>query len=155
MSSYIATIVFDTSIFILAVWKMGKLHSAIQTYGLQSSVTSILLRDGSLLYAVLAVSNITNFAIFMAFRSVDGIWDTDFLFVTSSGTNNEMTHALSTILVSRMIFNLREVGTEVYEGTMEWRSRLERISAHESIVFRSRSRREIEIESGADTFDLS
>ncbi len=25
-----------------------------------------------------------------------------------------------------MIFNLREVGTEVYEGTMEWHSRIER-----------------------------
>ncbi len=25
-----------------------------------------------------------------------------------------------------MIFNLREVGTEVYEGTEEWRSRVER-----------------------------
>ncbi len=25
-----------------------------------------------------------------------------------------------------MIFNLREAGTEVYEGTMEWRSRVER-----------------------------
>ncbi len=25
-----------------------------------------------------------------------------------------------------MIFNLREAGTEVYEGTMEWHSRIER-----------------------------
>ncbi len=25
-----------------------------------------------------------------------------------------------------MIFNLREAGTEVYEGTMEWQSRVER-----------------------------
>ena len=33
---------------------------------------------------------------------------------------------LSATLVSRMVFNLREVGTEVYEGTMEWRSRVER-----------------------------
>ncbi len=30
------------------------------------------------------------------------------------------------ILVSRMIFNLRDVGTEIYEGTEEWRSRVER-----------------------------
>jgi len=37
-----------------------------------------------------------------------------------------MTHVLSVILVSRMIFNLREAGTEVYEGTEEWRSRIER-----------------------------
>ncbi len=36
---------------------------------------------------------------------------------------------LSVILISRMIFNLREAGTEVYEGTMEWRSRIERETA--------------------------
>lgn len=74
-----------------------------------------------------------------------------FLFVVTSGTNNEVTHAyisfwilanpdqdtliidffpktfrLSVILVSRMIFNLREAGTEIHEGTMEWHSRIER-----------------------------
>jgi len=37
-----------------------------------------------------------------------------------------MTHALAVALISRMIFNLREVGTEVYEGTEEWRSRVEK-----------------------------
>jgi len=40
-----------------------------------------------------------------------------------------MTHALSAILVSRMVFNLREAGTEVHEGTMEWHSRVERETA--------------------------
>jgi len=54
------------------------------------------------------------------------IFQNTFLFVMSSGTNCELTHALSVILVSRMIFNLREVGSEVYEGTEEWRSRVER-----------------------------
>ncbi len=28
-----------------------------------------------------------------------------------------------------MVFNLREAGTEVHEGTMEWRSRVERETA--------------------------
>ncbi len=36
---------------------------------------------------------------------------------------------LSVILVSRMIFNLREVGTEIHEGTMEWHGRIERETA--------------------------
>jgi len=54
------------------------------------------------------------------------VFHTALLFVVSSGTNSELTHALSVILVSRMIFNLRDVGTEIYEGTGEWRSRIER-----------------------------
>lgn len=61
---------------------------------------------------------------------------------------------LSTILVSRMIFNLREAGTEIYEGTHEWRSRLEQASALPPIVYAPRNRRVVGDESGIDTFDL-
>ncbi|KLO16187.1 hypothetical protein SCHPADRAFT_225196 [Schizopora paradoxa] len=137
-SSYIVTIAFDSTIFILAVLKLGRLCYANWS---QSPVVSILLRDGTLLYATLALSNITNFVLFMrAFHHpFEGTSFTDVLFVVSSGTNNEITHALSTILVLRMIFNLREAGTEVYEGTHEWRSRMEHIPVRESIAFAARS----------------
>ncbi|KLO16184.1 hypothetical protein SCHPADRAFT_224716 [Schizopora paradoxa] len=110
VSSYIASIAFDALNFILAVLKMGRRLTEIRTCASQPSLVEILLRDGIILYLTLAISNVTNFIIFMrAFFFLE--WDTLFtntLFVVSSGTNGEMTHALSTILISRMIFNLRE-----------------------------------------------
>jgi len=92
-------------------------------YSGESSFVSILLRDGSILYAILSISNAFNFIILMLGTRGDNLSDK-----MSSGitTYNEMTPALSAILASRMIFNLREAGTEIYEGTEEWRSRIER-----------------------------
>jgi len=65
---------------------------------------------------------------FRGFTFTDAFNFEALLFVVSSGTNSELTHAFSAIFVSRMIFNLREAGTEIYEGTEEWRSRIERAS---------------------------
>lgn len=62
---------------------------------------------------------------------------------------------MSTILVARMVFNLREAGTEVYEGTEEWRSRIEWSSELPIVTYGARNRRGVEDGFGADTFDLS
>jgi len=119
---YIAYIVFDTLIFILSVLKMGRMYRAHRLFHSGSSFVNILIRDGSILYAMLTISNVFNFIVFMlATRGVE----------IRVGTSNELTPAFCVILASRMIFNLREVGTEIYEGTEEWRSRVER-----SIQFR-------------------
>ncbi|KLO16169.1 hypothetical protein SCHPADRAFT_938079 [Schizopora paradoxa] len=129
--SYIVNISLDTLIFLLAATKTARMYSQSKLCGMHSSLSTILLRDGSILYAMLAMSNITNFVLYM--RSVQyATGNTDpFLFVVSSGTNSEMTHALSAILVSRMVFNLREAGTELHESTSEWRSRIEFQSIHQ------------------------
>jgi len=127
--SFIAIILFDTLIFVLSLAKMGRMYIAKRLFHSESSIMNILLRDGSILYTVITFSNACNFITFMVatrgniFLNVFR-FDTA-LFVVSSGTNSELTHALSVILVSRMIFNLREAGTEIYEGTEEWRSRVE------------------------------
>ena len=52
-----------------------------------------------------------------------------------------------------MIFNLREAGTEVHEGTQEWCNRVERTSAPGPIIFRSRSRGEIEDDLDVEALD--
>jgi len=130
--SYIFIILFDAFIFLLAVARTGKMYRAKQLYRSHSSIVSILLRDGTMLYAILAISNISSFVFLMLFMNgADAAFNSvsSFIFVVSSGTNGEMTHALSVILVSRMVFNLREAGTEVHEGTMEWHSRIERGTA--------------------------
>jgi len=130
--SYTAIILFDTWIFILSVTRMGRMYRAKRLFHSESSIVNILLRDGIILYAILTISNTFNFIAFMlTLRGATGTSTRAFnpgtvIFVTSSGTNSELTHALSAILVSRMIFNLREAGTEVYEGTKEWHSRVER-----------------------------
>ncbi|KLO08480.1 hypothetical protein SCHPADRAFT_607323 [Schizopora paradoxa] len=134
--SFVATIFFDTFIFFLALVRVGSMRLMRGLFCSQTSLMSILLRDGTILYGVLAISNISNFILFMLF--IDGpdaaINHNSFDFVMSSGTNSELTHALSVVFVSRMIFNLREVGTEINEGTDAWRSRVEQEEA--SIRFR-------------------
>jgi len=133
--SYIANISFDTLVFILAIFRMGRMRRAGLLYRSQSSIVWILFRDGIVLYAILTISNLFNFVIFLLYfnRELSGdsvgpvpIAYFKHFFVVSSGTSSEMTHTLSVILVSRMIFNLREVGTQIGEGTEEWRSRIER-----------------------------
>ncbi|KLO04809.1 hypothetical protein SCHPADRAFT_947425 [Schizopora paradoxa] len=148
---YIAIILFDTLIFVLALVRMGAMRLTKESY---SSLVLLLLRDGTILYAyvgllffkgppidsvtysVLAISNISSFLLFMLF--IDGpesaIDPNSFDFVVSSGTNSEMTHVLSVVFVPRMIFNLRDLGTEISEGTDAWRTRVEQEEA--SIRFR-------------------
>jgi len=79
----------------------------------------------------LLVSNVNNLLLFELSWNYHGALSLgplnplNLAFVVSSGTNCEMTHALSAVLVTRMIFNLREAGTEIYEGTREWATRVD------------------------------
>ncbi|KLO16167.1 hypothetical protein SCHPADRAFT_926684 [Schizopora paradoxa] len=119
--SYISTILFDTSIFILAVVKTGRMHYEGRVYTTHTPITTILLRDGCVLYAILAAINIANFVMFMLFIDTTAT-KTSLVFVVCSGTNSEMTHALSVILVSRNVFNLRET----YDHSEAWCDSVER-----------------------------
>ncbi|KLO16171.1 hypothetical protein SCHPADRAFT_223901 [Schizopora paradoxa] len=116
-------------------------------HGSHSSLASILLRDGSILYAILTISNISNFVLYMLFiegtdTTITRISSNFVAFVVSSGTNSEMTHALSAILVSRMVFNLREAGTELQESTSEWRSRIEGQPIRQTNVHKLRAKKD-------------
>jgi len=121
--SYSVALIFDALIFILCVCRTVRMYQGSRWINTRFSLVSILLRDGCVLFAVLAASNLF---ILMEYVLGSGGESVLHLFVTSSGTTSEMTHALSAVLVPRMIFNLREAGTDVYEGTQEWHSRMER-----------------------------
>ncbi|KLO12431.1 hypothetical protein SCHPADRAFT_941253 [Schizopora paradoxa] len=145
--SYISALLIDTVICILSVWKIGRIFFSRRCMYTISSLTSILLRDGCVLYIALLISNVFSFvaytqqletmistSVFLPANFPETASETalrtreeplKYLFVISSGTNSELTHALSVVLISRMIFNLREVGTEIYESTRKWRSRIE------------------------------
>ncbi|KLO16166.1 hypothetical protein SCHPADRAFT_938076 [Schizopora paradoxa] len=157
--SYFANFSLDALIFFFATKKTWRMHSEnkLLDLGSQPSLASILLRDGSILYAILAISNIANFIFYTVCFIGNKIIDTDsFMFAVSSGTNSEMPHALSAILVSRMIFNLREAGTELHESTLEWRSRIQFQSIHQANCRRLRANgRDLEDEFGEDTFNSS
>lgn len=53
-----------------------------------------------------------------------------------TGLNLALPCRLAVVLISRMIFNLREAGTEVCEGTEEWRNRIDRSIKLEIMRFR-------------------
>jgi len=69
----------------------------------QSRLIELLLRDGTIFYAVMAAANLLNFLLFL-FEPFD-------FFETSAGNNSEITHAISVTLVSRMMLNLMEVAS--------------------------------------------
>ncbi|KLO16164.1 hypothetical protein SCHPADRAFT_223269 [Schizopora paradoxa] len=129
VASYASIILFDSLVFALTIGKvgLGGFRFMRQIHRSHTSIASILLRDGILLYAVLAFVNSSCFILYLLAGSVDGGYlanPTGFVF--NYGTNTELVHAISVIIVSRMVFNLREAGTDIHEGTMEWHSRLER-----------------------------
>lgn len=66
--SYIANISFDTLVFILAIFKMGRMRSGGLLYRSQSSIVWVLFRDGefrnisSLIFLIMLLQGITLYA---------------------------------------------------------------------------------------------
>jgi len=124
--SFIITIAFDTLIFVLLGFRVAFLRFSGDWELLKSRLWTVLIRDGTLLFVVLLISNVAHFILFeLSWNSREAVNTNMLHFLATlvlSGTNCELTRALAVALVSRMIFNLREIGTEAYESAAHWRS---------------------------------
>ncbi|KAI0807434.1 hypothetical protein C8Q74DRAFT_1362936 [Fomes fomentarius] len=87
---WFAMLCLDTTIFALTVIKSVQMRHSINNGLLQ-----VLIRDGSMYYAILVVANIANILTFMIGDSNRGLATT-------------LTNALSTTLISRICLNLRD-----------------------------------------------
>lgn len=90
---WFAMLCLDTTIFALTVIKSVQIRHSIHNGLLQ-----VLIRDGSMYYAILVVANIANILTFMAPNIGD----------SNRGLATTLTNALSTTLISRICLNLRD-----------------------------------------------
>ncbi|KAH8119259.1 hypothetical protein DFH11DRAFT_1563932 [Phellopilus nigrolimitatus] len=102
--SWLSNLLFDTTVFLLTVSKTYKMCKEHRHIGIQSPLVFLLMRDGSMFYAVLAAANLINFLLFL--RKENRFPE------ESAGNNSMLTHTISVTLTSRMILNLREAGSQ-------------------------------------------
>ncbi|KAF7304156.1 hypothetical protein MIND_00647400 [Mycena indigotica] len=110
-------LVFDVVIFALTLYKALQLHSGQQ--GRASGLIEILLRDGSVYFALMVLSNGANIATYTIARP----------FLRGSGTS--VTNVTSAILISRLMLNLRApTGSVSYAPDSHSRAGLTDLDTH-------------------------
>jgi len=101
-ASWAVTIVFDTLVSVLTICKTYRMHHENRRVGVESRLTEMLLHDGSQYYSVMTVANVLNFALFWVLAPT-------FNYIAfSAGNSSEITHAISVIIVCRMMLNVME-----------------------------------------------
>jgi len=97
--SWALSLLFDSSIFVLTVSKTWKMIRVGGRDGMHNRLPMLLMRDGSMFFAVMALANLTNLVV--------NIFAPDAFFTQSTGNNSVITHTLSVTLMSRLILDLR------------------------------------------------
>jgi len=104
IASWAMTIAFDTLISVLTICKTYRMHREHRRVGVESRLTEMLLHDGSQYYSIMTVANVLNFTLFW-------ILSPSFNYIAfSAGNNSETAHAISVIIVCRMMLNVMEAG---------------------------------------------
>jgi len=97
--SWLLSIVFDSVAFILILVKTVQMRRVYQFQGSYGSVANLFLRDGSIYFAVIAMSYIIHIILYLKLQ--------DAFFTVSMGNNAFLTHAISVTMISRLILNLK------------------------------------------------
>ncbi|KLO14339.1 hypothetical protein SCHPADRAFT_939629 [Schizopora paradoxa] len=92
------SIVFDCVIFALTVYRTLKLRAVHSFNGSYGSLANLLLRDGSLYFAIMAISYIIHLVLFFTIENS--------FYANSLGNNAFLTHTISVTMMSRLILNL-------------------------------------------------
>jgi len=89
------------AVFILTVVKSYKLNKAQDVVGRRSQLAILLMRDGSLYFAMMAASNIFNCFVLLRGDISSSVS------VESVGNSSVLTHTISVTMISRLVLNLR------------------------------------------------
>ncbi|TDL18259.1 hypothetical protein BD410DRAFT_504897 [Rickenella mellea] len=94
---------FDTVLSVLTLLKTYEMYRNYRDAGIHSDLVNLFLRDGSLYFALMAVANMINLILFKRIQTS--------FFEKSTGNNSVLTHTLSVTVVSRLVLNIRSVGS--------------------------------------------
>ncbi|KAI5117895.1 hypothetical protein M0805_001552 [Coniferiporia weirii] len=98
--------IFDIVIFLLTITRTYQVMGEHKRCGMHSPLYKLLMRDGSVYFAVMVLVNAINFALF------DDKYVQSAFFPQSTGNNSMMTHVISVTMMSRLILNLNSVGNQ-------------------------------------------
>ncbi|TDL15684.1 hypothetical protein BD410DRAFT_796160 [Rickenella mellea] len=97
------SVAFDTTVSVLTLMKTYEMYRNHRNAGIHSELVNLFLRDGSLYFALMAVANIANLIMFK--RNANTFLE------ESTGNNSVLTHTLSVTVASRLVLNIRTVGS--------------------------------------------
>ncbi|EJF65977.1 hypothetical protein DICSQDRAFT_177373 [Dichomitus squalens LYAD-421 SS1] len=90
---------FDTTVFLLTLARALRMHRR-----LSGGIVNLLFRDGTIYYGILVVFNVSNIITFLAVPAG-----------SKKGIVTTLTNALSTTLTSRLVLNLRGIGSRKWD----------------------------------------
>jgi len=96
--SWALSIVCDSAVFMLTLVKTVQMRRVHKFRGSYGSIANLFLRDGSIYFAVMAMSYIIHMIIFFLKNNS--------FFADSMGNNAFLTHTISVTMMSRLILNL-------------------------------------------------
>jgi len=118
----------DILIFTLTVFKTYKISRLQDSMGLRGQLMKLILRDGSLYFAVMTLANIVNL-IFFSYREmnpsarfVSYLANPVSLLAASIGNSGDLNHIISVTMMSRLFLSLRGADTTCGSGPMDIRS---------------------------------
>jgi len=96
--SWLLSVVFDLVVFLLTLVRTVQIRRMHRFQGSYGSLANLFLRDGSIYFAIMAMSYIIHQCLYRYLKRS--------LFSSSMGNNAFLTHAISVTMMSRLILNL-------------------------------------------------
>jgi len=106
LSWLLPSVSFDIAVFVLTFIKTYQLHKAQKAARMRSKLTSLLMRDGGMYFAVMAGTNIYSFLLIFSVGNNLGLS----LSTQIMGNNSVLAHTLSVTMISHLVLNLRATG---------------------------------------------
>jgi len=103
-------VIFDMIVFGLTIIKTYRLNKTQKAIGIHSELVNLLMRDGSIYFAIMVAANLFNFFVLVEFSKTTSFLASPLLFTAQSmGNNSMLSHAVSVTSMSHLVLNLRDV----------------------------------------------
>ncbi|KAL5514434.1 hypothetical protein ACEPAG_2522 [Sanghuangporus baumii] len=107
--AWIMTFCFDFVVFGLTIARTYRYMKAQSRLHMESRLTVLLMRDGSIYFLVMSIVNAANYILAARIRNS--------FFASATGTNSIFANVISVTMISRLLLNLREEAVEYNRRT--------------------------------------
>ncbi|OCB86468.1 hypothetical protein A7U60_g6361 [Sanghuangporus baumii] len=107
--AWITTFCFDFVVFGLTIARTYRYMKAQSRLHMESRLTVLLMRDGSIYFLVMSIVNAANYILAARIQNS--------FFASATGTNSILANVISVTMISRLLLNLREEAIEYNRGT--------------------------------------
>ncbi|KAL5498765.1 hypothetical protein ACEPAH_2120 [Sanghuangporus vaninii] len=107
--AWITTFCFDFVVFGLTIARTYRYMKAQSRLHMESRLTVLLMRDGSIYFLVMSIVNAANYILATRIQNS--------FFASATGTNSILANVISVTMISRLLLNLREEAAEYNRRT--------------------------------------